>query len=161
MGIHDKSQRQILQEYSEGLYLEQCLGVSYNAIYIATAISAVVGTVLAGLLSNLPLAMVSGMGLNSFFVYTVTIGFGLSYANALVLILAEGLIFILLTKDWASIMPMLVTLVTFLAIVIMNHKNIRGAVLIGILGGMGLYYLLGLTVEGFLQPAPNQLCQPL
>ena len=32
------------------------LGVSYGAIYIATAISAVVGTVLAGLLANLPLA---------------------------------------------------------------------------------------------------------
>ena len=37
------------------------------------------------------------MGLNAFFVYTVCIGLGLSYANALVLILGEGLIFILLT----------------------------------------------------------------
>jgi len=46
-------------------------------------------------------------------------------------------------------MPMVVTICTFLAIVVMSHKNIRGAVLIGILGGMGLYYLLGLTVEGF------------
>lgn len=60
------------------------LGVSYGAIYIATAVSAVVGTVLAGLLANLPLAQASGMGLNAFFVYTVCIGFGLSYANALV-----------------------------------------------------------------------------
>ena len=33
------------------------LGVSYGAIYIATAISAVVGTVLAGLLANPPLAV--------------------------------------------------------------------------------------------------------
>ncbi len=62
------------------------LGVSYGAIYIATAISAVVGTILAGLLANLPLAQASGMGLNAFFVYTVCIGFGLTYANALVLI---------------------------------------------------------------------------
>ena len=181
------------------------LGVSYGAVYIATAISAVVGTILAGLIANLPLAMASGMGLNAFFVYTVCIGFGLSYANALVLILAEGLIFILLTvtglrkkifeslpdavrvaipggiglfiallglqnagivvqnpstcvdlasfnllsQNWGSIMPMVVTLCTFLAIVIMSHKKIRGAVLIGIMGGMGLYYLLGLTVKGF------------
>ena len=73
------------------------LGVSYGAIYIATAIAAVVGTVVAGLLSNLPLVMASGMGLNAFFVYTVCIGFGLSYANALVLIFAEGLTFIVLT----------------------------------------------------------------
>jgi len=73
------------------------LGVSYGAIYIATAISAVAGTILAGILANLPLAQASGMGLNAFFVYTVCVGFGLSYANALVLILAEGIIFILLT----------------------------------------------------------------
>ena len=53
------------------------LGVSYGAIYIATAISAVAGTILAGLLANLPLAQASGMGLNAFFVYTVCIGFGL------------------------------------------------------------------------------------
>ncbi|MBQ8831183.1 MAG: NCS2 family permease [Oscillospiraceae bacterium] len=183
------------------------LGVSYGAIYIATAISAVVGTILAGLLANLPLAQASGMGLNAFFVYTVCIGFGLSYANALVLILIEGVVFILLTvtglrkkifeslpnavriaipsgiglfiallglqnagivvpdtstcvdlasfnlltQTWGDIMPKVVTLCTFLAIVIMAHKNKRGAVLIGIVGGMALYYLLGLTVEGFYE----------
>ena len=181
------------------------LGVSYGAIYIATAISAIIGTILAGFMSNLPLAQASGMGLNAFFVYTVCIGFGLSYANALVLILIEGLFFILLTvtglrkkifdalpnavriaipsgiglfiailglqnagivvpdsstcvdlasfnlltQSWGDIMPMVVTLCTFLAIVIMSYRNVRGSVLIGILGGMGLYYLLGLTVDGF------------
>ena len=181
------------------------LGVSYGAIYIATAISAIVATSLAGIISNLPLVMASGMGLNAFFVYTVCIGFGLSYSNALVLILGEGLIFILLTvtglrqkifeslpdavrvaipggiglfiallglqnagivvpststcvdlasfnlltQSWGTIMPMVVTLCTFLAIVIMSHKNVRGSVLIGILAGMCLYYLLGLTVPGF------------
>ena len=71
--------------------------VSYNAIYIATAISAILGTVLIGLLANLPLAQATGMGLNAYFVYTVCFGIGLSYANALVLVLLDGLIFILLT----------------------------------------------------------------
>ncbi|MDD3346069.1 NCS2 family permease [Oscillibacter sp.] len=71
--------------------------VTYNAIYIATAISAVIGTVLIGLLSNLPLAQASGMGLNAYFVYTVCFGIGLTYANALVLVLTDGIIFILLT----------------------------------------------------------------
>lgn len=48
------------------------LGASYyNAVYIATALSAVFGTLLIGLLSNLPLAQASGMGLNAFFVYSV------------------------------------------------------------------------------------------
>ncbi len=72
-------------------------GVSYNAIYIATAISACIGTVLIGLLANLPLAQASAMGANAFFVYTVCFGFGLSYANALVLVLLDGVLFILLT----------------------------------------------------------------
>ncbi len=71
--------------------------VSYDAIYIATAISAVVGTLLIGLLANLPLAQASGMGLNAFFVYTVCLGMGLTYANALTLVLLDGIVFILLT----------------------------------------------------------------
>lgn len=71
--------------------------VSYNAVYIATAISAIFGTVLIGLMSNLPLAQASGMGLNAYFVYTVCFGLGLTYANALVLVLLDGIIFIILT----------------------------------------------------------------
>ena len=72
----------------------------YNGVYIATAISAVIGTVLIGLIAKLPLAQASGMGLNAFFVYTVC-GFGMSngmtYANALIFILLDGIIFLLLT----------------------------------------------------------------
>ena len=73
------------------------LGVSFGAIYIATAISAVIGTVLIGLLSNLPLAQASGMGLNAYFVYTVCVELGLSYANALVMVLVDGIVFLMLT----------------------------------------------------------------
>lgn len=80
-----------------GMFAELEGQVTYNAVYIATAISAVIGTVLIGLLSNLPLAQASGMGLNAYFVYTVCFGLGLTYANALVLVLADGIIFILLT----------------------------------------------------------------
>lgn len=78
-----------------GMFSE--LGVPFGANYIATALSAVVGTVLIGLLANLPLAQASGMGLNAFFVYTACFGLGFSYANALLFVLADGIIFILLT----------------------------------------------------------------
>lgn len=71
--------------------------VSFGASFIATAISAVVGTLLIGLLANLPLAQASGMGLNAFFVFTVCFGLGFSYANALLFVLADGIIFIILT----------------------------------------------------------------
>jgi len=56
-----------------------------------------VGTVLIGLLANLPLAQASGMGLNAYFVYTLCLTLGLTYANALVLVLLDGVIFIVLT----------------------------------------------------------------
>lgn len=71
--------------------------VSYNAIYIATALSAVVGTMLMAFLANLPLVLASGMGLNAFLVYTVCFTFGLSYTNALLLVLFDGIIFAILT----------------------------------------------------------------
>lgn len=71
--------------------------VSYEAIYIATALSACVGTVLTGLIANLPLAQASGMGLNAFFVFTMCFGFGFSYGNALVMVLLDGIVFTILT----------------------------------------------------------------
>ncbi|MCH5164972.1 MAG: NCS2 family permease [Clostridiales bacterium] len=72
-------------------------GPSFGAIYIATALSAIVGTMLMALLARMPMAQASGMGLNAFFVFTICFGFGLSYANALVLVLIDGVVFILLT----------------------------------------------------------------
>ena len=181
--------------------------VSYNAVYIATAISAIVGTLLIGLMANLPLAQATGMGLNAYFVYTVCFGLGFTYANALVLVLLDGLIFIVLTVTglrkkifeaipeavrtaipagiglfiaflglqnaglvvnddatlvglaslnllsgkvgWAEIMPILVAFCTVLAIAVMSYKKLKGSVLFGILGGTGVYYLLGLTIPDF------------
>lgn len=181
--------------------------VSYHAIYIATAISAVIGTVLIGILANLPLAQASGMGLNAFFVYTVCFGFGLTYANALVLVLVDGIIFVILTvtglrekifeaipdqvrvaipagiglfiafiglqnagivvndaatcvslvslnvfsgtATWASVMPILVTLGSVIAIAVMSKKGVKGSVLLGIVGGAVVYYILGVTIPGF------------
>ncbi len=72
-------------------------GVSFGAIYIATALSAIVGTMLMSFLARMPLAQASGMGLNAFFTYTICLGLGLSYANALLLVLIDGVVFILLT----------------------------------------------------------------
>lgn len=81
---------------NSGIFLD--LGtVSFDAMYVTTAISAVVGTVFIGLLANLPLAQAPGMGLNAFFVYTVCGSLGFTYANALVFVLLDGLIFVALT----------------------------------------------------------------
>ena len=71
--------------------------VSYEGMYIATAISACIGSLLIGLIANLPLAQASGMGLNAYFVYSVCLGLGFTYSNALVMVLFDGLVFVLLT----------------------------------------------------------------
>ena len=80
-----------------GMFAEIPNGPSYGAMYIVTAISAVIGSVLIGWLSGLPLAQAPGMGLNAFFVYTMCFAFGFSYANALVFVLLDGIAFIVLT----------------------------------------------------------------
>ncbi len=70
----------------------------YGAAYIATAIGAIVGTLLMALLAKMPLAQASGMGVNAYIVFTLVLGgSGLSYANAMVFTLIDGVIFILLT----------------------------------------------------------------
>lgn len=71
--------------------------VNFGAIYIATALSAAFGTYLMGVLAKLPLAQASGMGLNAFFVFTVCFGLGFTYANALLFVTLDGILFIVLT----------------------------------------------------------------
>lgn len=70
---------------------------SFNAIFIATAISAIIGTLMMSLYAKLPFAQAPGMGLNAFFMFTVIFGIGLSYGNALVVVLISGIIFLILT----------------------------------------------------------------
>ena len=80
----------------------QDAGVSLEAMYIVTAIAAIVGTLLMAFLAKLPFAQASGMGLNAFFVYTLCLpkeagGLGYTYAQSLLIVLCSGLLFLLLT----------------------------------------------------------------
>lgn len=65
-------------------------GVSYYAIYIATALSAAIGSILIGLLANLPLAQAPAMGSNAFFVYTVCLGFAFGIISYVLIQLFAG-----------------------------------------------------------------------
>jgi len=76
---------------------ENILGLSYGAVYISTALSAVIACFLMGLIAKLPIGLASGMGLNAFFIYTVCVTLGFSYENALVTILIESVLFLILT----------------------------------------------------------------
>ncbi len=72
-------------------------GLDAGAVFMATALSSVLGTVLMGLMAGLPLALAPGMGLNAFFAYTVVIGMGYPPEFALAAVLTEGVIFIILS----------------------------------------------------------------
>lgn len=67
------------------------------AIFMATALSAAIGTICMAFFANYPVALASGMGLNAFFTYTVCLGMGYSYKVALTAILFEGFIFMILS----------------------------------------------------------------
>ena len=175
----------------------------YGAAYIATAIGAIVGTLLMAFLAKMPLAQASGMGVNAFIVFTL-IGLGgsatgLTYANAMVFTLVDGAIFVLLTVtglrkkifkavprtvrhaitvgiglfiafigmqnagiivkndatlvsfvsfnvlggiSYGGIITPLVALLGVLAIAILTKKNVKGAILWGILGSAVAFYAL-------------------
>lgn len=71
-------------------------GMDGQAVLIATCLSAAMGTLLCAFLSNKPFALAAGMGLNSFFAYTVCGVYGYSWQQALALTFIAGLLFFLL-----------------------------------------------------------------
>lgn len=72
-------------------------GMDTNAVFTATALAAIVGTLIMAVYANKPFGLAPGMGLNAFFVFTVCLTMGYSWHFALTAILIEGLLFILLT----------------------------------------------------------------
>ena len=72
-------------------------GMDKTAVFMATCLAAAAGSVLMAFLSNYPIALAPGMGLNAYFAYTVCGSMGISWQVALMAIFIEGLIFILLT----------------------------------------------------------------
>ena len=68
-----------------------------GAVFTATALAAIVGTLVMALYAKKPFALAPGMGLNAFFVFTVCLGMGHSWQFALTAVLLEGIIFVILT----------------------------------------------------------------
>ena len=72
-------------------------GMNRGSVFTATALSAFIATCLMALLSNYPFVLAPGMGLNAYFTYTVVLGMGYTWQQALAAVFAEGIIFILLS----------------------------------------------------------------
>lgn len=72
-------------------------GMDANALFTATAVAAIVGTLVMALWAKLPFALAPGMGLNAFFAFSVVLGMGHTWQFALTAVFIEGIIFIFLT----------------------------------------------------------------
>lgn len=72
-------------------------GMDSGAVFTATAIASMIGTLLMSFLANYPFALAPGMGLNAYFSYTVVLAMGYSWQTALTAVFIEGIVFIALS----------------------------------------------------------------
>jgi AGZA family xanthine/uracil permease-like MFS transporter len=72
-------------------------GMPQAALVTATALSAALATALMALLTNFPLALAPGMGINAYFAFSICIGMGIPWQSALGLVFINGCLFLLLS----------------------------------------------------------------
>ncbi len=120
-------------------------GMDKGALFTATAVAAIAGTLFMALIANVPIAQAPGMGLNNFFAYSVVLAMGHSWQFALTGVLLSGFCFMLLTVF--NIRKIIV-------------DNIPVALKNAIPIGIGLFItLIGLKSAGFVTPNQFTLVQ--
>ncbi len=72
-------------------------GIPRGGVFVATAVAAVVGTLLMAFMSNYPFVLAPGMGLNAFLTFGVVLGMGYSWQFALLAVFVEGVVFLALS----------------------------------------------------------------
>lgn len=113
-------------------------GVPIDQVFMATILSAVIGTLWLALMANYPIAIAPGMGLNAYFTYTVVIGSNraIDYTTAFGAVFVAGIIFIIL-----SLTPFRAKLITAIP------NNLK----LAITAGIGLFIaFIGLRMSGIV-----------
>ena len=114
-------------------------GLPVAGVAVATCLSAGFGSILMGLLSNYPLALAPGMGLNAYFTYTVVKGMGLPWQTALGCVFLSGVAFMLLTL--AGVRRLII-------------KALPRSLFAAVGGGIGIFIaFIGLRDAGIVVPA--------
>lgn len=72
-------------------------GMDPATLYTVTALAAVIGTLVMGLVAKYPVALAPGMGLNAFFAYTVVLQYEIPWQTALSGVLVSGIVLTILT----------------------------------------------------------------
>lgn len=112
-------------------------GMSWGGVFVATILATVIGTLIMGLVANVPYAVAPGMGLNAFFTFTVCFALGFDWREALAMVFICGIINIIIT----------VTKVRKAII-----KSIPHSLQLAIGGGIGLFIAyIGIKNAGFLK----------
>lgn len=120
-------------------------GVPFDQVFLATIISAVVGTLWMGLFANYPIAIAPGMGLNAFFTYTVVISSNgeINFITAFSAVFIAGLLFIIL-----SLTPLRKKLIEIIP------ENLKH----GITAGIGLFIaFIGLRLSTLVEAHEQNL----
>jgi len=118
-------------------------GMPGGSVFTATALAAIIATLVMAFWAKKPFALAPGMGLNAFFVFTVCLTMGHSWQFALTAVLIEGLIFVVLTLTKVR--------VWILNAIPMSLKNAIGA-------GIGLFIaFIGLQNAGLIVDSPSTL----
>lgn len=76
-------------------------GMDVSSVFLATAISAGISSILMGILANYPVSLAAGMGVNALFAYTICGTMGMSWSAALTAVFISGIIFILVSVTGA------------------------------------------------------------
>jgi len=115
-------------------------GMSISAVAAATCLAAGFGSILMGLVSNYPLALAPGMGLNAYFTYTVVKGMGVPWETALGCVFLSGAVFLVLTL--VGVRQMIVS-------------AIPSSLFAAVAGGVGLFIaFIGLKDAGIIVANP-------
>ena len=126
-----------------GILSTEGTGMEFGAVFTATIIAAVVGTLIMGLWANWPVALAPGMGLNAYFTFTVILGDGYSYEQALAAVLVSGIAFVIL-----SVTPARKYII----------NSIPKSMKLGIGAGIGLFLaIIGLKAAGVVVDNPATL----
>ena len=146
-------------------------GMNQTGVMVATCVSAAIGCLLTAFLANVPFCQAPGMGLNTFFTFTVCFGMGYTWEQALAIVFISGVLFLVITvtplrsKIIASIPASLKAAISagigfFIALIGMFNVNIVTAFGSGAAGsytdmgsitkGAALLALIGLIITAVL-----------
>ncbi|MCI9093366.1 MAG: NCS2 family permease [Coprobacillus sp.] len=72
-------------------------GMDVHSVFMATAISAGIASIVMGIVANYPVSLAPGMGVNALFTYTVVLTMGHTWEAALAAVFVSGIIFLLIS----------------------------------------------------------------